>query len=205
MIDDLWHPLFCATDFFLTQLMLSLARAAPSLAPSPTSLEKPHTAPRIRKTFFSHIYSALQKVFITLCHSLSLCGNVKNKSSNFAIEIRRKPVLKSLARTCDVRPHIAFNGEIANAQLSSNKLDSLSLNRDFASVEVKQRGPLPRLSQDPLPLRGLPLKEGRVQESAEECRRVPFCYFLFLKYSICCKRFCAPCLVGYVLLNGFPV
>ena len=28
---------------------------------------------------------------------------------------------------------------------------------DLCSVEVKQRGPLPRLSEDPLPLRGLPL------------------------------------------------
>ena len=61
-------------------------------------------------------------VFYSLLHSLALCGSVKNKSSNFALEIRRKPVLKSLARTCDVRPHIAFNGEIANARLSSNKL-----------------------------------------------------------------------------------
>ena len=31
--------------------------------------------------FFAHFYLSL---FITLCHSLSLCGNVKNKSSNFA-------------------------------------------------------------------------------------------------------------------------
>ena len=102
------------------------------------------------------IYHSLS-LFISLCHSLSLCGSVKNGLCNFALEIRRKPVLKSLARTCDVRPHIAFYGEIANARLSSNKLDSLSLNRDFASVEVKQKGkPPPRLSKEPPPPTGTP-------------------------------------------------
>ena len=46
-------------------------------------------------------------LFCSLLHSFALCGNVKIGFCNFALEIRRKPVLKSLARTCDVRPHIA--------------------------------------------------------------------------------------------------
>ena len=134
----------CATE--RTRLVARLARLAARLARLEIAeIEKYFSNPCNRHILsvlrdFSRvsIYHSLS-LFVTLYHSLSLCGSVKNKSSNFAIEIRRKPVLKSLARTCDVRPHIAFNGEIANARLSSNKLDSLSLNRVFASVEVRQK------------------------------------------------------------------
>ena len=52
--------------------------------------------------------------------------SAKSVCSNFALEIKSgwPPALKSLARTCDVRPHIAFDCEIAYARHRLSKLIS---------------------------------------------------------------------------------
>ena len=57
-----------------------------------------------------------------LCRRLqhfAVSGFDKNLCCNFAVEIKSgwPPALESLAKTCDVRPHIAFDCEIANARI----------------------------------------------------------------------------------------
>ena len=65
--------------------------------------------------------------------------SAKNFCSNFALEIRRKTALKSLARTCDVRPHIAFDCEIANARHRLSKLISALAKSRFCQQKSREK------------------------------------------------------------------
>ena len=61
--------------------------------------------------------------------------------SNFAAEIKSgwPPALKSLARTCDVRPHIAFDREIANARHRLSKLISALAKSRFCQQKSREK------------------------------------------------------------------
>ena len=76
-----------------------------------------------------------------LCRRLqhfAVSGFAKNLCCNFAAEIKTgwPPALESLARTCDVRPHIAFDCEIANARHRLSKLISALAKSRFCQQKI---------------------------------------------------------------------